>query len=72
MQLADLAAYPLTRIHYIRDRLKTGKGLDDFDRLIGDLLMGSGSTLYSDILGGDLQSLLGAADTLSDLFSPAD
>jgi len=52
LQLADLAAYPLTRIHYIRDRLKTGKGLDDFDRLIGDLLMVSGTTLYSDILGG--------------------
>jgi len=62
----------LTRIHYIRDRLKTARDLTISTDWSVICWWCPGTTLYSDILGGDLQSLLGAADTLSDLFSPAD
>lgn len=72
LQLVDLAAYPLTRIHYIRERVKAGKTLDGFDELLGDLLMVSGATLYSNILGGDLEELIGAADDLAALFPATD
>jgi hypothetical protein len=70
LQLADLAAYPLTRIHYVRRLLRAGKRLDDFDQLLVDLLMKSGRHLYTDILGGTLDDLLGRADDLASVVAP--
>lgn len=72
LQLADLAAYPLTRIHYIRALMKAGKKLDAFDELLGDLLMNSGRRLYSNLLGGDIETLLWTADDLAAVFPTVD